>query len=643
MLPFEQSDPDNVQNIILELKRRVAALEQSYVHANSAEELVSEIGNLDYRAVDSQGRVRMIMSAVNLLAEYGIDAHFAGFDANGTPQIWLSADDGSLKAGGGAVTLNEDGILVDQGGDAIVFRDGNNYGVFSFAVNTTSAYKALRLLSAGVTGTNLLTNGNFETGDLSSWTETDPDSSISISALGDGYGGGYAVRFVNPAGLGYGSYYITQSIALSSKGVLARFRIKASSGFVHVYINGVEVIAETNTGGEWRTMYAVVPGSTSSIQVMVSGGAGGGGPDVYIDDIEVFALGSAGTNGAASNLDVMGNGIQMYTHLFRLKDINGNNVVSITTDDGPPSIDFYSNINIPTGKTYNINGVPHTHTVAGGSNSICDGRLTLDSTAPVTTTDQLAKTTVYFVPYKGNKIALYDGTSTWNVRTFTATGIAVPSTTSTPFDIFCYDNAGTPAFETVNWTNDTTRATALVLQDGVLVKSGATTRRYLGTGRTTTVSGQCEDSRVKRYLWNYYNRAAKALHYTIGTGSWTYATASWRQANANTAAQVEIVVGVLEDEISLRLVGSCTSSGTPNGFIGIGEDSTTAVHADGHQQGGGGVASVWLNFCATLDAVPSSVGRHYYAWLEYASAATITFYGGAGTTNKGGLNGSWLC
>src|SRR5665213_2163919 len=45
---------------------------------------------------------------------------------------------------------------------------------------------------------------------------------------------------------------------------------------------------------------------------------------------------------------------------------------------------------------------------AGGSNSICDGRLTLTSGVPVTTADVASATTVYFTPYKGNKIALFD-------------------------------------------------------------------------------------------------------------------------------------------------------------------------------------------------------------------------------------------
>jgi hypothetical protein len=67
-------------------------------------------------------------------------------------------------------------------------------------------------------------------------------------------------------------------------------------------------------------------------------------------------------------------------------------------------------------------------------------------------------------------------------------------TPNTNYDVLGYNNSGTLALDLVAWTNGTTRATALARQDGVLVKSGATTRRYLGTLRTTGTTGQTEFS-----------------------------------------------------------------------------------------------------------------------------------------------------
>ena len=139
-------------------------------------------------------------------------------------------------------------------------------------------------------------------------------------------------------------------------------------------------------------------------------------------------------------------------------------------------------------------------------NNIVNGRITLSTGVPVTTSDVTAATTIYFTPYQGNNISLYDGSAIWNVISFTELSIAVPATTATMYDVFCYNNSGAATLEVLAWTNDTTRATALVLQNGVYVKSGATTRRYLGSFRTTGVSGQTEDSVANRFVWNYYNR-----------------------------------------------------------------------------------------------------------------------------------------
>ena len=119
-----------------------------------------------------------------------------------------------------------------------------------------------------------------------------------------------------------------------------------------------------------------------------------------------------------------------------------------------------------------------TAVVSSGSGKAQDFRLTLTSATPVTPADVTGATTIYCTPYKGNQIALYDGSSSWNTRTSAEFSLALGTLTSgKPYDVFCYDNAGTPTLEFLAWTNDTTRATALVYQDGVLVKSGATTRR----------------------------------------------------------------------------------------------------------------------------------------------------------------------
>lgn len=262
----------------------------------------------------------------------------------------------------------------------------------------------------------------------------------------------------------------------------------------------------------------------------------------------------------------------------------------------------------------------------------CDGRLTLTTATPVTTSDVTAATTVYWAPYKGGKISLYDGSANWKTYTCTEKSIAVPATTDTMYDVFMYDNSGTPALEVLAWTNTTTRATALTTQNGVLVKTGATTRRYLGSFLTTGVSGQTEDSLANRYVWNYYNRVLRPMRRLESTDSWSYATATIRQANNAAANQLNFVIGVSEDAVSAR-VNALWSNNTIGGgcMTGIGLDATNA-NATGCITAYQAAAvadtptvnhAFWIGF--------PGIGKHYVAWLEAGNATgTQTWSGDAG-------------
>ncbi|HYE84731.1 MAG TPA: hypothetical protein VEA16_00145 [Vicinamibacterales bacterium] len=275
-----------------------------------------------------------------------------------------------------------------------------------------------------------------------------------------------------------------------------------------------------------------------------------------------------------------------------------------------------------------INFGPGWFLDGGEALRVADGRLTLTTATPVTTSDVTAATTLYYTPHVGNRIALFDG-SRWKGYAFTELSIAVPATTSQMYDVFVYDNAGTLTLELTAWTNDTTRATALVRQNGVYVKTGATTRRYLGSFRTTGVSGQTEDSLAKRYVWNYYHRLRRVLRVVEATNSWTYSSTTMRQANGSTANQVDVVVGVAEVPISVTAIALASSDNAGDSVMAaIGEDSTTTVPV-GCLMTLQGFASTSDTLLATalLNKYPA-IGRHFYAWLERAAAVgTTTWYG----------------
>lgn len=274
------------------------------------------------------------------------------------------------------------------------------------------------------------------------------------------------------------------------------------------------------------------------------------------------------------------------------------------------------------------------------------GRLTLTSGTAVTTSDVTAATTLYFTPFRGNQIAIYDG-SNWDSVAFTEVSVTVPSTTSTPFDVFATATAGVLSLVCTNWGSDTARATALTTQDGILVKSGTTTQRYLGSGRTTAVSGQCEDSDAKRYLWNYYNRVPRRMRVVDGTDTWTYSTAAYHQANATSVNQLDLMIGVSEDMVGatvMAMAANASASAPGSGLravVGIGLDTTstatTGFFNAGHDMvatnGEVGIISSWYGY--------PGIGRHYLAWLEYAQATGTTTWSGdaAGAITQSGISG----
>lgn len=214
---------------------------------------------------------------------------------------------------------------------------------------------------------------------------------------------------------------------------------------------------------------------------------------------------------------------------------------------------------------------------SGGSTvrGVCNLRLTLSSGVPVTTSDVLAATTLYATPFGGNQIGLYDG-SAWSVLNTAEMSISLSGlAANSVHDVFVYNNAGTPTLELTAWTNDTTRATSLVLQDGILCRSGALTRRYLGTILITATTGQCEDSLKFRGIDNFYNRIVRPLRCSDSTNTWSYTSATWRPFNNSTVlgvGTVKFIDGIGDKVIDATACGVGDVIG--ENAIGVGVNST---------------------------------------------------------------------
>lgn len=266
-------------------------------------------------------------------------------------------------------------------------------------------------------------------------------------------------------------------------------------------------------------------------------------------------------------------------------------------------------------------------------------RLSLSSSDPAPVSDQTAATTLYLLPYGGEHIALHDGSS-WSYFALGASGIniSIPATTDTNYDVFVYDSSGL-TLELVAWTNDTTRATAITAQDGAYVKSGDTTRLYVGTIRTTDSSGQCEDSLAKRFVWNYYNRLPRTMRVIESTDSWAYTTATYRAMNNSTANRIAFVNGVQEEHVEALAVAIMSTSNVGGGFVGIGLDSTSANSAHLGFVIPTQITSFAANGRSTYRGDPG-LGYHYLQALEKGNTG-MTFYGDAGTPSdhQAGIQG----
>lgn len=291
----------------------------------------------------------------------------------------------------------------------------------------------------------------------------------------------------------------------------------------------------------------------------------------------------------------------------------------------------YGPFGIPKGG--NESSLPPNLAEAAIPHDTSQGRLTLTSGTPVTTADVTTATTIYFTPYLGNRIALFDGYR-WMLALFAELSIPLGTLTSgANYDVFAYWDGSVVKLEFgPAWSSDTARATlgAISLKDGVYVLTANPTRRYLGTFRTTAAT-TTEDGARRRFLWNMYNRVPRHLQRLESANTWTYATATYRQANASATNQIEIVVGLAETTIQMEVVSQhyCGTANTETA-IAIGTDSTTAYTAGTLGMGGitPPVTDGRMNTTRVVLITTVALGYHYYAWLEQCpSAVTVTFYG----------------
>lgn len=238
------------------------------------------------------------------------------------------------------------------------------------------------------------------------------------------------------------------------------------------------------------------------------------------------------------------------------------------------------------------------------------GRLTLESGVPVSTTDQLAKTTVYYTPYLHNGITLWDGVQ-WRPVEFTETSLALGTLTALlPYDVYAYLNAGVLTLELLAWTNATTRATSVTSQDGRYCKSSDKTRLLLGTIAPITTT-TIEDSTINRLVANLYNAVPRGVRYSAGSSShtWTPAGAALREYNGSSNVHVMRFVNAFTIDLPHGCFATLNSSTTASVSVLANLDSDPTVYPTAPGQPAGvftsfTTANNWSSFGLYIGVVP---------------------------------------
>lgn len=280
------------------------------------------------------------------------------------------------------------------------------------------------------------------------------------------------------------------------------------------------------------------------------------------------------------------------------------------------------------------------------------GRLTLTTGLSVTTADVAGATTIRYTPHMHDRIKLYDGTR-WKWYTFTEMSQATTDATKSPaataatktYDMFGWDDAATlrctrgPLWDTGGGSNTArgTGAGSTELEffggrwvNKFAITNGPAARRGLYVGSIATdASNQVNDTAAKRHVGNAYNRVPRPVFRSDPAVSWTYNTSAFRQANANAANQIEVLLGMPIEPVKCSIFTTASSSGAVGviAHVGIGVDSTT-VNSAQIRAGDAGFGTSLGAIHAHYSGFPG-IGRHTLVWIENGagSAGTTSWFG----------------
>lgn len=279
-----------------------------------------------------------------------------------------------------------------------------------------------------------------------------------------------------------------------------------------------------------------------------------------------------------------------------------------------------------------------------------DGRLTLTSGTPVMASSVSAATTLFYTPYAGNLIPIYDGTN-MVPTVFAELSVATTDTTKNPAaigaskvnDWFVWNDSGTLRLSHgPDWTNDTTRSagTALTLVNGLLLNAvaitngpGASRGTYVGTTRSDASSklnfifGAAGTGGVAAQLmvWNAYNRVNVSTK-VVDNAAFTASSSTIQMFhNAAGAMYVDFVLGAQTDSVNYSFGSECALVGVSGAFVavGFGQDSTTTVTGQ-RDRCSNPTTNTFAMGMKQSDTWLPPIGRHYVSLNQRSDGANAS-------------------
>jgi hypothetical protein len=250
------------------------------------------------------------------------------------------------------------------------------------------------------------------------------------------------------------------------------------------------------------------------------------------------------------------------------------------------------------------------------------GRLSLYSGAPIVSGGYISGASkVYYNPYNGSTISLFDGISwlEYEVGDPIALDLSGGFQSGLMYDIFMFGNAGisgSVGLSSQSWTSGANRP-PIIYKNGIPISQFGN-GRYVGTIRTTT-SSTTEDSKFRRFVWNYDNRIQQTLYYTDSTQH-TYNTETPRVWNLNSGSRLEFIQGVAGIGASAScFVASYVTPGATsvNSFESEGVFSGTNYNVYNTFTG-----LFWSN--SVLMVGNCNVGYNYLQLMESCQSGTVT-------------------